>query len=382
MLDHTNHFEARNSSCSRRRFGALCGGLLGTLLTSGVHDSLSAQERPVAYAMLGRSPTPRHIKSIEILLDPLDKESSPPVVTALAASPEGRFIAAAGDDHGIRIVDLTNGKTIRMINEHTDWIRSLVFAKKGRQLYSAGDDGLVMCFEQGVPVSGRPILDVGFAIRTLALSPEKSLLAIAGFSQQIVLWDLEKNEELRRLQCESRDQRCVRFSVDGNYILCGGRQGELHVWDVDSGRELAGFQEHRGRIHNAVFSPDGTLVTSVGEDRQLIQYDIATQRAILKREIANAKLMSMSLVNENLVAAAGADNSVHLYDALSDDVVAHLRGHFGTVSVMTPCGGYLASGSFDTTVRIWDLESIDTKQIQYAKPVHAPIKVDRKLHYK
>lgn len=381
MLDQTLRQQGRNR-CSRRRFSAMCGSLVGTLLASSPVGMVAAQERPVAYAMLGRSPTPRHIHSIEILLDPLHEEASSPVVTALAASPEGRFIAAAGDDHGIRIVDLTNGETIRTITEHSDWIRSLVFASGGRQLFSAGDDGIVMSFAQGASRKGEQLLQVDFAIRTLALAPEQNLLAIAGFSKEIVLWDLKQNAERRRLQCESRDQRCVRFSGNGNYILCGGRQGELHVWDVNSGRELAGFHEHRGRIHNAVFSPDGTQVTSVGEDRQLIQYDIASRRAILKREIANAKLMSMCLVNENLVAAAGADNSVHLYDALSDDVVAQLRGHYGTVSVMTPCGNYLASGSFDTTVRIWDLESIDTKQIQYTKPVHAPIKMDRKLHYK
>lgn len=365
----------RPTRCGSLALGALA--CLGTMQT----QLASAQETPVAYAMLGSSQTPHHINSIEIQLAALSEEETSPVVTALASSLNGRFIAAAGDDHGIRIVDITTGNTIRTIEAHQDWIRALQFSVDGQRLFSAGDDGRVLSWKHGYPVHADELVSVPFAIRALALSPGKQLLAIAGFSAEVLIFDLETSEIRHRLLCQHGDQRCVRFSGDGKHLLSGGRDGELHVWDSETGRELAHFHEHRGRVHTATFSRDGNVITSVGEDRRLIQYDLLTQSVRLTRELAHAKLMSMCMVNENLLAVAGADNSVHLYDALTDDVVAHLRGHFGTVSVMTPCGDYLASGSFDTTIRIWDLESIDAEKIDYTKPVHAPLKMDRSLHH-
>jgi WD40 repeat protein len=148
---------------------------------------------------------------------------------------------------------------------------------------------------------------------------------------------------------------------------------------VQTGQELLHFHEHRGRIFTAAFSTDGRLVTSVGEDRRLVRYDVEAKRVISARELAPAKLMSMCLINDDLVAAAGADNSIHLYDTLAGELVAELRGHSGTVAVMGACGEFLASGSFDTTVRIWNLERIAEQDANFGRPVRAKIKMDSGL---
>ena len=89
--------------------------------------------------------------------------------------------------------------------------------------------------------------------------------------------------------------------------------------------------------------------------------------------------MSMCLINDNMVAAAGADNSIVLVDVQSNQAVAQLKGHTGTVAVMLPCGEYVASWSFDTTIRIWNLAHIAERGAQAGRPVGAPLKFDSKL---
>ena len=89
--------------------------------------------------------------------------------------------------------------------------------------------------------------------------------------------------------------------------------------------------------------------------------------------------MSMCLINDNVVAAAGADNSIVLFDVTAGRPIAQLSGHSGTVAVMVPCGDYLASGSFDTTIRIWNLERIGQRGSETGRPVSAPLKIDHGL---
>ncbi len=364
----------------------------GILLAAclGLGGISRGQDAGHAHVTLGSSDKPQHVRSAEILLEPLERQQSAPVVTALACSPDAQWLAAAGDDHAIRIINVESGKTIETLLAHSDWIQALVFSSDGQYLYSAGNDGRVLRWRQApaetspaaeLPERNRPleIARAPFAIRAISLATEKQLLAIAGFYPQVVVWDLAAQGIRFHLPCNCRDQRCVRFSPDGNHLLCGSRDGSLRVWRISDGQEIAAYKEHQGEVQTAAFTADGAMVNSVGNDRQLVRYDLAESQVQLRRELASSKLMSMCMINDELVAVSGADNCVHLYDAVADEVVAHLKGHFGTVAVMTPCGDFLASGSFDTTVRIWDLASIDAEKIDYGKPVHAPMNMDDRL---
>ena len=140
----------------------------------------------------------------------MDPRHSAPVVTALAASHDGRFLAAAGDDHVIRIIDAATGTTFSTLSGHTDWIQSLVFSSDSQQLYSAGNDGRILRWNHRYPVSHDELINLDFAIRSISLATEKDVLAACGFSQTVVVWDLGSGQVKHQLSCDSGDQRFGR----------------------------------------------------------------------------------------------------------------------------------------------------------------------------
>lgn len=318
-------------------------------------------------------------QSFEIHLESLEAGRSPPVVTALAVSHDGRFLAAAGDDHAIRIIDAASGHSFSILTGHQDWIQALVFSSDSRRLFSAGNDGRILQWTHGARPTSEELLSVGFAVRSLSLSTTRELLAIAGFSDQVLIVDSLAGSILHRLQCDSRDQRCVRFSPDGNQVLSGGRNGHLRVWNSTTGQQVVSFQAHRGRVHTAAFSADGSHATSVGDDRRVVRYDLENAVVALSRDLGAGKLMSMCLINDDVVAGAGADNTIHLYDISAGRSIADLKGHWGTVAEMCGVGDFLISGSFDTTVRVWDLTAVSDQHAKYGLPVTAPLKMDAEL---
>lgn len=382
-----------NKLLARRQMLQRC---IGGALAVCTATSANAQDRdaipsgkPVTRAELeARKSLDRDFVPHVIKLEPLEETDSIPVVTALASDPSGTYLAIAGDDHAVRIYSNELKRVIITAKAHTDWIHALQFGSaieldnnaatdlsfEVPKLYSAGDDGQVICWQQGEPPQA---VDFSFPIRSLSYSTEENLLAVGGFDQHIVLFDTKTQRLRSKLKCDCGDQRTVRFSPDGRRVLCGGRDGEIKVWDTETAALITAYKAHTGRIFTASFSSDGNRVTSVGEDRRLAQYDLAGQRLLPSSLELPNKLMAMSLINDSIVAIAGADNSIQLYDFQNEILVANLIAHEGTVAVLCPLGKMLASGSFDTTVRIWDLEQFDARRRQ---PVGLmPIRVDEKL---
>jgi WD40 repeat protein len=325
--------------------------------------------------------------STEIQFEKLPGATSAPVVTALAGSKDGHFLAVAGDDHAIRIIDTGTGKTIQTVLGHEDWIQSLLFVypldPAGSteavvpELYSAGHDGRVLRWKYTFPLEAEEVAIVPYAVRSISVSAERNLLAIGGFADEVLIYDLDEGQYVHRLKCGIKDQRTVRFSPDGGRVLSGSRDGQIRVWDTTSGELIADYRHHQRRIHTAVFSTDGKCVTSAGEDRHVVRYELDEKRVLWSTELALSKMMSLCLVNDDMIAVAGADNKIRLLDAQCESVVAELAGHTGTVAVMTPCGDSLASGSFDTTVRVWNLAELEQRRGGSSVPTsRTPIKID------
>ncbi len=99
----------------------------------------------------------------------------------MAASHDGKYLAIAGDDHVIRLFDVSLQKTVRELVGHTDWIQSLVFSADAQSLFSGGNDGRVLRWEHRYPVEPTEVLRLPFAIRSLSIASERQLLAVGGF---------------------------------------------------------------------------------------------------------------------------------------------------------------------------------------------------------
>ncbi len=206
------------------------------------------------------------------------------VLTAMAASPSGPWLAAAGEDHKIRIVhtvDLTNHLTL---TGHRDRIRGLAFDAEGRHLASAGNDGQVLIYDSQSDyrivhqVSEKP------SLASLAFAPHDQHLAVVGFSNRVFLVQ-SSGDLLRELECNGRDLRAVAWRDDGGVLALGGQGGQLLLLDPRDGRAIDQIPLHRGKIHGLAFHRQSNAIVSIGDDGMAVVYDTTNQR-LLRRMFA------------------------------------------------------------------------------------------------
>lgn len=308
-----------------------------------------------------------------------------PVVTAISVSPDGEFIAAAGDDHAIRIVSLRTGKTTATLTAHLDWVQSVEFSPSGLQLASCGNDGTLRIWALGDSPKLIATKSAPHALMTLAYVSDDCLF-VAGFSNHIYRHDTQQTDLKVVHSCDCRDIRSIVTSPDRKWLAFGGRDGVLRLRRIDSLEQEQGITNHSNsidefavplhseRIRSIEFSKDGNQIVSVGEDRRIVHYDLGNRRVLLQTKIDGGKLLGLCQLEPHLFAIGSSDNTIRIFNDKDQQVQAKLVGHDGSVGVLKRTQQFLISGSFDTTIRIWDIgravASIDS-QGKYVHPVRA-----------
>lgn len=318
-----------------------------------------------------------------IRLECLPKHIEPPVVTAISVSPNGDVIAAAGDDHAIRIVDLTTGKTTATLTGHLDWVQSVEFSPNGLHLASCGNDGTLRVWSLGSTPKLISKRSVPHALLTLTFLNDDCIFA-AGFGNRIYRYGGAQQELAIFHVCDCRDIRSIAASPDQKWIAFGGRDGVLRMRRTDMVEDKYGLHSdpsnelavplHFERIRSLQFSNDGNQITSVGEDRRIVHFDVASRTVVGQTEIGGGKLFGLCQLEPHLFAIASSDNTIRIFSDTDQQVHARLVGHDGSVSILKRTQKHLISGSFDTTIRIWDIDraiaTIDN-QGRYVHPVAA-----------
>ncbi|MFV1969216.1 MAG: WD40 repeat domain-containing protein, partial [Pirellulaceae bacterium] len=110
-----------------------------------------------------------------------ESEGEPAVVSAVAVSPDGKWLAAAGDDHLIRIWDMATGRFLRRLEGHGDWVRTVAFSPDSLLLISAGNDRTVRFWDPSSARLVRTVSSARRAICSLVVHPDGKTIAAVGF---------------------------------------------------------------------------------------------------------------------------------------------------------------------------------------------------------
>ncbi|MGB7345605.1 MAG: DUF1549 domain-containing protein [Pirellulaceae bacterium] len=122
------------------------------------------------------------------------------------------------------------------------------------------------------------------SLPSIDVSPDKTLVAVAGF-HEIVLLNVDDGKVLSRLVGMSPRINTVRFSPDGKQLAAVGGtpavSGELQVWDVESNKLALSRPITYDTLSGASWSPDGTKIAFGASDNTLRAVDSKTGEQVM-----------------------------------------------------------------------------------------------------
>ncbi|HJT78399.1 MAG TPA: WD40 repeat domain-containing protein, partial [Gemmataceae bacterium] len=278
---------------------------------------------------------------------------------AVAFAPDGRTLAAGYDDGTIRLWDPATGKEVRRWHPPAEKVYAIAFSPDGKVIASGGPDGKVYLWEVA---TGKRRLVIGSAAgggtRCLAFAPDGATVAAAGpgLGKTIGLWDTTTGKAVRQLPGGREGAEGIAFSRDGRRLASAGRDGTLRLLDVATARAIWELPNkcHRGAL---AFSPDGeALATSYGD---VLVLDAATGKQV-RRLPGPGGANALSFSPDGRTLAAGYESgTIALWDPATGKNRVPLPGHLeraGSIA-FAPDGKTVATGSDDKTARLWETAS-------------------------
>ncbi|KAJ1548339.1 hypothetical protein HK405_003615 [Cladochytrium tenue] len=216
-------------------------------------------------------------------------------------------------------------------------------------------------------------------VDTAAISPSGDWLAFGSAKfGQLLVWEWQSESYVLKQQGHNNEMTCLCYSGDGQYVVTGGEDGKLKLWNTHTGFCFVTFSDHTASVVAVEFSKRGQVVFSASLDGTVRAYDMIRYRNFRTFTTPTPVQFAALAVDPSgeIVCAGSADSfEVFVWSVQTGKLLDIFSGHTGPIITLSfsPTEGRLISGSWDTTVRSWDVfgRSLNTESLKHTTEVLA-----------
>ncbi|PPD75340.1 hypothetical protein GOBAR_DD27739 [Gossypium barbadense] len=366
---------------------------------------------------------PEELADGDMVMDQEDKDAIGHEENGTSIGPEPMDIAATSTQASQEACEIP-GSDVTILEGHTSEVCACAWSPTGSLLASgSGDstariwtiaDGLCKSGAQNSPLNVLVLKHVkgrtnekSKDVTTLDWNGEGSLLATGSYDGQARIWTT--NGELRStLNKHKGPIFSLKWNKKGDYLLTGSFDKTAIVWDVKAEewkqqfefhtgptldvdwcnnvsfatsstdhmiyvckigeiRPIKTFSGHQGEVNCVKWDPTGSLLASCSDDITAKIWCMKQDKYVHDLREHSKEIYAIrwsptgpgtNNPNQQLtLASASFDSTVKLWDVELGKLLYSLNGHDPVYSVaFSPNGEYLASGSLDKSMHIWSLK--------------------------
>ncbi|XP_074650432.1 guanine nucleotide-binding protein subunit beta-5-like [Tubulanus polymorphus] len=259
-----------------------------------------------------------------------------------------------------------NIKQRRALKGHQGKVLCMDWCQDKRHVVSSSQDGKMIVWDAFTTNKEHAVTIPTTWVMACAYGPSGSVVACGGLDNKCTLYPLSLDEDpaLKKKTVASHTSylSCCTFTHSDQQILTGSGDGTCALWDVESSTMIQSFHGHMGDVMSIHLSPaeTGHSFVSGGCDRSANIWDMRTGQCVQQFEGHESDINSVRYYPSGDAFASGSDDSTcRLFDLRADREVSHYKKEsiiFACNSVdFSVSGRLLFAGYDDHTVNVWDV---------------------------
>lgn len=284
-------------------------------------------------------------------------------VYSISFSPDGsNLIAGIGSTpETVRILNTSIGKFIKEINTERPWFTP--FSPDGEFIASGGYNTLILHQSKSGKVLWRMRVDQSYSMRSLAFSPDSSLIACSGLDNLIKIFNVKTGKFEKEFPIEGFGW-LTAFSPDGRYLAAGGNP-DITVYELgknDNPFIVKAYPENKRNQSNIdtlsmTFSADSTLLATAGLDSIVRLWDVKTGNLVREFDKIRCGIHAMDMSHDGKLIATADCDEVVILDTDSGSVKLRIpvkKGFIKGIS-FSPDGKSIALCTRENIIEMWQL---------------------------
>ena len=266
------------------------------------------------------------------------------------------LVFTASADKTVRVWDIPSRRCVHVLEEHTRPVLSLAMSTRHKRLFSGSYDCTVRVWDITTFRRMKVLSGHTDAVRALVIheasKSDKSLrdrLFTGSYDHTIRAFDVVTLEPLAVLKGHGGPVRTLVVALDR--VFSGSYDKTIRVWDVVKLKEIKALTGHKDAVRALIAHKNtnnaASMTTETNND------DNASDGV----EETNNNSIDISYSKNPIVLSGSDDSSVRAWDARTLKCLKVCSGHTDNVRVLALDSRFLYSGSWDKTIRCWDLQN-------------------------
>jgi len=293
-----------------------------------------------------------------------------------AWNPVHDLLASGSGDSTARIWNLQGSREPEMVLRHcirrgdtqvpsNKDVTSLDWNPSGTQLATGSYDGYARIWSSDGNLANTLGQHKG-PIFALKWNKKGNYILSAGVDRTTIIWDANSGHCEQQFTFHTAPALDVDWQSDITFASCSTDQ-KIHVCRLGESRPIKTFHGHQNEVNAIKWCPRGQLLASCSDDMTLKIWKMSQETPVHNLQAHNKEIYTIKwsptgpgTMNPNatlFLASASFDSTVRLWDVERGVSQMTLSKHSEPVYsvAFSPDGRLLATGSFDKAIYIWDL---------------------------